>query len=416
MRGRFLLFIVIFQVLLFRPVYAQDEKETGIIKYIEVIGLKRTKPHIARYPLEKFLGREGDSLDLNEVMAVVLDTMVLEPVTAELIEKEDGLILRVTVEEKWSIFPVPLFMINSGEINAGLFLADTNAFGIQDITALGGMYGSSGWLTMVLYQHTPARKGLPGWSTSFAYSRRNKEDTDRNQKIQRSYTMDYLIFFLGLNYPFANNFSASVSSSFNNYSLKKIDEAKNPPSQGAMILDFNSRVSFRTSNWDGYLLSGKSFSLGYKYNLNFSGPSFHSMEYRGVFEQPIVPGFRVNLRAGGIWITEANPDIDPLFEDSPMGAQIDILPWKFSARRYAGFSAGLEKYLFVTRWGTLSVLGSWQTVFSYGPISGFEFDHGPSGGIRFYLKKLALPALGGGAAYNMNSGRFQFAFFIGMDF
>ena len=104
------------------------------------------------------------------------------------------------------------------------------------------------------------------------------------------------------------------------------------------------------------------------------------------------------------------------FESSPQSVQIEILPRRYSARQYGSFSAGLEKHLFSLRWGSLSALASWQSVFSHGPISGNDFSHGPSGGVRFYLTRLALPALGVNLAYNMNSGLFQTAFSIGMEF
>jgi hypothetical protein len=116
------------------------------------------------------------------------------------------------------------------------------------------------------------------------------------------------------------------------------------------------------------------------------------------------------LKSGAVWKSST----DPLYEGGPSSAQVDILPGDFAARNYAGLSAGLEKYIVSFRWGTLSVLGSWQLVFSQGLISGDEFDHGPSAGIRLYLSRIAIPAVGFGAAYNMNSGLFQLTFSIGM--
>ena len=384
---------------------------------LEVIGLKRTKPHIARYALEKFLGVDGKDLDLNEVHAVIKSTGVLEPIEVILVEKENGLLLQVTVEEKWSIFPVPIVIATNGEFGAGLFFMDANALGIRDQMVLGGMYRSSGWTGMAMYNHVPSgHKGLPGWNALFMYGRQDTEDTDRDEEVFRRYSIDQLRAHLGLNYPFANDLSASVSLSFADISLKNNKNPLNPPEKGARILSLSPGLSKRSSSWDGYLLSQRNLSLGYSYNFAISGSSFHQAEFRGVWEQPIIPGFRVNLKSGMITKSSADPNTDLLFEDNPGRAQVDILPRNFSARHYAGFSAGLEKYLVKTRWGTLSALTYWQAVFSKGPISGFEFDNGPSAGIRFYLSRIALPAMGGNLAYNINSGRFQFSFSIGMEF
>jgi len=408
------------------PLYPQDSEDlfpgelpgiSDTIISIEVIGLKRTKPHIARYPLEKFLGREVSTLDLNEVRAAVKGMEILELVAVELTETEGGVILRVTVEEKWSLFPVPLIVGSSSGVDFGLFLADTNAFGIRDTAVLGGAYGSSGWLIMTMYRHTPNRKGLPGLDGFFVYTRREHEDSDREEKIHRRYTADELHFSLGLNYPFTEHITGFVSVSFTDISPKKKDNAFNDPEEKIMHLGFTPGFALRFTSWDGYFLSEKGFTLEYSYNLPISGSSFHELEFQGIFEQSLIPGFRFYLRNGTVWKFDSSGNLsEPLLEEGPNKARVDILPRKFSAMQYAGFSAGLEKYLFKNRWGTLSILGSWNCVFSHGPISGFEFDNGPSGGIRVYLSRLAIPAVGAGIAYNLNSGLFQFYFSVGMSF
>ena len=377
-----------------------------------MVGLQRTKPHTARYPLEKFLGIERSAFDPNEVFAVIKDIGILEPISAELIETEDDLTLHVIVEEKWTIFPLPLVMASSGGTNFGLFFLDLNAFGQRDMAAIGGAYGSFGWSAMAAYNHTPRQNGLPGWNTFFMYGRQEIETTDKDEKIYSKYTADQLRFSLGLNYLFLEFITGYISFSFVDISLQKTDDTFNPPENGATILSFTHGLSLRHRSWDGFFLSQKSISLRYNYNLAFSGSSFHQLELRGTYEQSLIPGFRLNIRSGGVWKSTS----DPLFEEGPGKAQISILPRTFSALHYAGFSAGLEKHLYKFRWGTLSVQGSWQGVFSYGSISDFEFNHGPTAELNLYLSRLALPAMGGGIAYNMNSGLFQFSFNIGMSF
>jgi outer membrane protein assembly factor BamA len=390
------------------PLVAQE----GVITSIEITGLKRTKPHIARYPLETFLGRDAASLDLNEVEAAVRDTGILEPSLVELAAGEDGTILRVTVEEKWSIFPFPMASFGSGGTSFGLFLIDSNAFGLRDQAAIGGMYGSAGWMTAAMYNNTPDREGRLGWNTAFMYSRQEREDTNRNEKVLRRYTADTLNLSLGVYYPFTGHFTASAGISFTNVSPENDSSALSISDERARLLGFSPGISLRYSDWDGYLLSQQSLSLEYTYNLGISGSSFHTVKFRGVYEKSLIPGFRLNLNTGAVW----KPGAGLLFEDGPQQAQVDILPRRFSALHYAGFSAGLEKYLVKFRFGTLTALASWQGVFSHGPLSGDEFDHGPSGGVRFYLSRLAIPALGAGMAYNINSGLSQFTFSLGMSF
>jgi len=391
-----------------------ERELSGPITSIEISGLKRTKRHVAMYPLEPFLGREAETLDLNEVHAAIKSTGILESKTIELVKQESGIVLQVSIEEKWSFFPVPLIMGGSGDTSYGLFLADTNAFGLRDQAAIGGIYSASAIMGMALYNHTPNRKNSFGWNTSFTYNRQENEEVDSKEILRRLYSTEMFRFSLGLYYPFTGTMNGSISSSFTKIILNDNKAAINEPESGVSVLTFTPGLSWRYSHWDGYLLSQKTASLEYAFNYVFEGTSFHKVSFRAVYEQSIIPGFRFGLKSGAV----LNSASDPLFEDDPHRAQVDILPMKYSALHYAGFSAGLEKYLVKFAWGTLSLLGSWQCVFSQGPISDnkVEFNHGPFGGIRFYLSRIAIPAVGAGFAYNMTTGIYQFSFSVGMGF
>jgi hypothetical protein len=304
---------------------------------------------------------------------------------------------------------------SSGNTVFGLFLMDVNAFGQRDQMSVGAIYGSSGFSGLAMYNHTPNRAGLPGWNAAVSYGHRESEDLDRYETVHRRYSTNQFRLSLGINYPFNNLFSGSTSLSFTNISLAENENPLNPPEKGAMLLGFSPSLSLRRSSWDGFLLSQQSLSLRYGYNYALLGSSFHQVDIRGVFEQSFIPGFRAGLRAGLVWRSHGDTSTNTLFEYSPQSVNINILPQGFSARNYASLSAGLEKHLIQFRWGSLSALGSWQSVFSYGSISGEQFDHGPSGGLRLYLSRVALPAMSLNFAYNMNSGLYQAGFNLGME-
>jgi len=418
----FIILFLLFFPFMMLPLYSQEDAEQNDIEPIfnetvktitdiEIIGLKRTKPHIARYPLEKFIGQEESDFDENEVFAIIKNMGILEPSSVQLVENEEGFVLQVTVQEKWSLFPFPLVFAGSGERSIGLFLFDANAFGQRDSAILGGAYGSNGWSIIAMYNSMPKRQEAPGWNAIFMYFHQEKEDQDREENILRVYTSNRILSSFGLNYAFTEKLSGSFSLSVLNISLKENEKTLNSPESGAMLIGFNPRLSIRNSSWDGYFLNSKGITFEYSYNLNTFGSSFHEAGYRCNFDQSIVPGFRMNIKSGGSWKSTS----DPLFYDGPQKAQVNILPRKYSALYYAGLSAGLEKYLLKGNSGTLSFQGSYQGVFSY-PKSTFEFDHGPSGGLVFYLSRIAIPAIGTGLAYNMVSGLFQFSFSMGMSF
>jgi hypothetical protein len=382
----------------------------GKITDITITGLKRTKPHIARYPLEQFLGQNAADVDLNEVRGAVMETSVLEPVDVTLEETADknGVVLHVTVEEKWSFIPMPMLAISGKNISAGLFLMDTNAFGLRDQAMIGGMYGTNAWTAMFMYNLTPDRKGIPGVRTSFMYNRGKRENLDRDEDLLRRYEADTLNAALGLSYSVNSLFGLSFGLSYSDIALTK--RAFHAPKDGSRSIGFTPALSLRVSSWDGYLTAEQSLSLSYTYHLALKGDFWHTVEARAVSGFSAAPGFVISLRGAAAW----RPGGNALAESHPHLA--DILPGSFAALHYASFQTGVEKHLFSSRYGILSVIGAWQAVFSSALQTGDTFDHGPIAGVRFYLRRIAVPALGFGFGYNMISARYQFALNMGMGF
>ncbi len=155
---------------------------------IEIHGLKRTKQSTAEEPLRQFLGMNAETLNLDDVRAAILELGILNPleVTIEDAENGYGKILWVSVHEKWAIFPIPVFFINSDGFNGGLMFMDSNAFGLNDKFVLGGMYGSFGWMAALMYFHQ-GKKGVPGWNTAFMYSSGVKEYQNQEDKSIRRF-------------------------------------------------------------------------------------------------------------------------------------------------------------------------------------------------------------------------------------
>ncbi|MDR1389534.1 MAG: hypothetical protein LBJ31_06100 [Treponema sp.] len=378
------------------------------ITKIEIIGLKRTKEHIALYPLERFRGTSARDLDENEVKAVIMDTGILDPVSVEVLIGDDGAVLRVTVTEKWSIIPLPLFSVQGSSYAGGIFLADTNAFGLRDQAVIGGMYGSSNWMLMSMYNHVSSGN-LPGWTVSFGYTRGERKDLDSEETVLRRFKEQNLMAGGSINYSLARYITAAFGVT---YGQSKILETKNllAAPDDARFLEFAPRISVRTSKYDGYLMSEKRASLSYEYHWGIKGDSFGSVRFDGQFQHSLYPGFLVSVQSGALW----SPDAPDLFESGPEASRTGLLPAGYRAQSYAGFSAGLEKYLLKFKIGTLSALAAWQTVVSKGPLSDTEAAYGPIGGIRFYLSRIAIPGLSFAIGYNIKTGIKQFSFNMGV--
>jgi hypothetical protein len=387
-------------------------QEARVISALSVTGLKRTKQGAAERPLQKFIGADADRLDLDEVRAAVLDTGVLEPLAVEVTEDGGSVILMVTVREKWALFPIPIITIRSEGMSFGAFFTDANAFGLLDKFFAGGMYSSREWMAGGGYMHSSQGKNFSGWRTVAFFSRQERHDTDQKEEDTRVFDVDSITAAAALSFSLWEVCGLTLGLSYGEKILRDRESAFRPPPADLRVLGFETGLSARRISWDGYLLSEESASAGYTWHLGIGSPSFHSIRFALTWEKSIIPGLRVNFRSGGIYAPEA----PVLEESSPAVARVSILPGSFSARNYAGASLGLEKYLVKTSFGTLSILGSWQIVFSQGSVLGDQFDQGPAGALSFYLSRLAVPAFSIGAAYNIGAGRFRGSFSLGMSF
>jgi opacity protein-like surface antigen len=264
-----------------------------------------------------------------------------------------------------------------------------------------------------LYMAPPNEAGAFGWNLIFLYSQEERRDSDQKNNTLRRFNSASITAGTGLQYQFTEAISAGFSLSYLDRMLRDTEDPLMAPASGARVLRPGAEVSARNSSWDGYLLSEQSAAFGYNFGLGLEdSPSFHAVSLRGVYEKSLLPGFRINSRFGALY----KPDAPLLFESGPDAAQVNILPRSYSALHYAGLSLGLEKFLFRFPFGTVSVLGSWQMVYSQGPLLENKnmFDYGVLGSLSFYMSRIAIPAIGAGVSYNIPADFFQFSFMIGM--
>jgi hypothetical protein len=387
------------------------------ITTVSVSGLKRTKPYIIENPLQKFIGRDAESIDTNEVFALVKSTGVLEPLSIEIVDnqEEGGKTLVVTVQDKWSIFPIPIVGVSSSGWSAGGVLIDANAFGVKDTMMAMGLFGGGDITTSVMYINSPDSIGKFGWNVMGFFSLQENENTDQTGKqvLQRYNSMSIHPLF-GLSYLMSEHIVPSLSLSYQYVTLRDTENPINAPENGVQGITLSPSIGIRNnSTWDGYFLNEKQVSLKYDYTFVIGGDDVHSVSLTAAFNHSIIPGFRFTAKSG---IVFATPSASPFFASSPMSAAVNILPTDYYAANFAGISLGLEKYLFNFSQGTLSLSATYQAVYSHGDLLAHQFDHGPAAMVSMYFSKLALPAIGLGGAYNVSKNTWQYAFNAGMQF
>ena len=385
----------------------------NVITSISILGLKRTKLYVIEKYLQKFIGRTEDDVDSNEVYVTINETNVLEPISIEITdnETENGKTLLVTVKEKWTVFPVPFFSINSGRWSVGGALVDTNAFGVMDMVNIGGDYGSDSWSLNLIYMKMPKTVGDFGFTILGMFKHQDTENTEQtgNDVLQRfnNITINPKV---SMSYKLTELITTSFDVSYHYIRLTDTENPVNAPLDGIHSIGLSPRISLRKSTWDGYLISEKNVSLGYNYKFIIGADNAQSVSLNGVFNHPIIPGFLMTVKSGILFSSSS-----PFFESKPI-SPINILSSKYSALNYAAASVGLKKYILKFGLGTVSIAAAYQAAYSHGVFLEHQFDHGPVVTAQMYFSRLAIPGVGLGAAYNVSKNSFQLAANIGLFF
>jgi outer membrane protein assembly factor BamA len=288
--------IYIFAVLLvIAPgLFAQENTITAI----SITGLKRTKPYIIETPLQKFIGRDAESININEVIAIVKSSSIVEPLTAEIKDNPDGngKTLVITVREKWSILPIPLFSIDTGGWSAGAVFVDTNAFGVKDNMVLVGNFGINEWMVMAMYIHPPASVGSFGWDLMGNFLFQESESVDqKDEQLLRRFNSMSINPSIGLSYKLTDLITPSISVSYRNVILRDTESPINAPEDGVQAVGITPGIGITHNTWDGYFLSEKSASLKYDYTLVIGAADVHSVSLKAALNHSIIPGLRFNV-------------------------------------------------------------------------------------------------------------------------
>ena len=392
---------------------AAGAAETDLpIGSISVTGLRRTKERTVTQLLERYLGTPASSLDESEVSAILIGTGIFENVRAAAVPSGDGKTARleVAVDEKWSILPIPVFAVTGNGLTAGAAFMDANAFGLNDKLMSIALLLPSGWMTSIAYMDEKARQQSRSSSYSASVSRKEQSDEDAEERTLRRYGSTAINLGYETSFSLFRETNASFALSFRERSVSEFDKTVIAEPDPARVLAARFGLSAKKTEWNGVFLSESFIDAGTSYSFALKGDPYYSLDARAALEKPVGSIFRLRAQGSGVFA----PDSPPVFGLSPTMLGISVLPSNFSARSAASVALGAEARLIKFRFGLLSGLASYEADVAEGDLIGTVFAHGPSGGLRLYVAKVAFPAMSLVVSYNVETSLFKAGFGIGM--
>ena len=360
---------------------------------IQIQGLKRTKPYILMERLEKFKGIDSAKFDNKKLEAELQKTQLFSSIKASVA----GSVIQVAVEEKLALLPIPYAYASSDSWSGGLVVMDSNAFGIMDQAAVGGFLSSSGWNAMASYSHIQRRQAPFGWNLS-AYGGKSKSSVrDEDGYLLLSYENQTFGASAGLNKRLSPWLRGSISTGIN-----ICDVEENRPSS-EFIIPFTASITASTSKWNGTFLDSIYLTTSATYSCSVWHDNYCTLAVKAGWEQHLVQRLRLIAQAGAYY----SPDVPVVFAKNQGAAQVSLFSGGCRATSMAGAGAGLEWGITQTRLGVPSLYAQYQVLWANTVFSGETWGHGPLVGFKFYLQKVAFPAVDIFSSYNVKTGHLR---------
>lgn len=387
-----------------------------VVSRINFIGLKKTRPSYIGSKVAKFTGNSIAETDMHGLeTAIQLEGLFDDiQISTEQISETEAQIT-VSVKEKITFIPLPFAMYSSAGFMAGGIVMDTNAFGRKDMFMIGGFFSSTAKTGMASFVKQSQTKGVPGVSLFLSVSKTSPKYYNLDDDEVLKYKAFSFEVGLKLSEKIGENFIFSNGFGFTYHNSK--DERVESITEGSTSIGF----AYAKSDWNGVFMSTNSASVNAEVGLTNSEDKAYRfpLEFSALIteQHPIfIDRLRLYQRYSGVYGYKNHISG---FKGREAGS-VTILPGNFSTERIVGGNLGLEVAIAKFRWGMISLYSDYQVVYAQDfELTGdgdYEFCHGPNGGAKFYLAKIAVPALAMGVSYNVTKNYWQFAAAVGVSF
>lgn len=376
---------------------------------VEFLGLRRTRQHV----IERLAGLAPGDVVTEYVIEEVRQRLLTSGLFAEvwietLPPTAEAVIVRITVEEKWTLLALPFFLTSGPDTRGGLFLVESNLFGLNQQLAGAAIIGTTGSNGFIGYVNPNVANSGVRIGLSVVHANNVITTTLPNGTPVRQYRAQRLGATANFSYRFANQVSAGIGGQLFSVDSEAMQGSLDPLGLHTVyhqILD----LGYRRERSDGVLSYGTSISSRLTLSTLAAARSLRlSMEYA------VRPWLDHRLRL----VTDGRVARVPVeLEQSLPGRDgFRSLPAdSITAAEYAGGAFIWDIPLVRARWGAAVLTTFVEGGIYNGRNVPWQRYWGPGGGLRLYLRQVAIPAVGLDVAYNVETGRATLSFSIGVN-
>lgn len=385
-----------------------------VINEFRVRGLKKTR---LSYILNQTDTRPGGKLsefDSHEFVNRLRKKNIFSDIEVLYINESGMAIIEVIISEKHTIIPIPMFSSNSRNTVYGLYILESNLMGYGKNLFTGVTWSESGWSGILGYiDHSLLNSDF---RLNFFLIHKNYiyQNGDPEGYLLSEYKSKENNTRLDLGYGFSSRYFFYISGS---HQLLKVDDNySNSYNMPESREDFRAALLFSINSLKYYEYFYYGFRLNYEASefipVIKNSSRYYSTEMNMDYSIKVFSFHRITLYTAGYYSNA--PDIAQKRIGGKTGFRTlpaDIITSDKFATGTISYEFPFMKY----SWGAVTLLSFWEHgIFSSGEES-YIFN-GPGAGILFYLKRVAIPAIGFNYARNIETDNNEFSVSAGFTF
>ena len=383
------------------------------IAAIRVEGLQRTRPAVVQQWLECSAGEPLSTCDLPEIRERLYRLAIFSSIEVALEEQPEGVEIVFRFEEKWSLYPVPMLWYSPGTAIAGLILVESNLFGYNKGLAVGGVYSNRGWYALAGY-NDPNIAYTNAWGSLHAFFGSTQLENQRpDGTVEQSFDLKRLDVETVLGWTFWDHVSPCWTGGLRLARVGDVRVPGNEAAADAIVTVQGLSVIYSDRRYRDLYDEGLRLSVDVQHafpleratrpydDAFFDVKWAHSAPLRGFLD----------ARAHGFL-----GSMPVVFEERLGGLDGSrTLPGSglVAADRYGSLSLDYQVPFLTLAPGTATA-GIFGEVGRYSRNDDPPVTYGgPGAGLRFYLRKVAIPAVGVDAGYEVGSEHVRFSVSVG---
>ncbi|MDC7218516.1 MAG: POTRA domain-containing protein [Spirochaetales bacterium] len=388
------------------------------IEAITIEGLKRTKEDTLLRIINLSPGDEVTPGLSEEVEQKLRKAGIFqEDMSVTFTPGREGQILNIRVYDKWTLIGLPYFSSSDGDIKGGVFALDSNMGGKGNYFVSALMFSNEGDGLGFFFFNDPTfldtdYKGKLVLNGGFSTQTNTSLDGD---EIWEDYQTALASLGVGLGKDVNDSLNLSLLTRGTFWEDREGDIA--PPEEGEAHFDL---ILEGRAEYDG-LTVYPLFQKGMSGKMSASArwePAEGDTSYLlyGEFSAAWAIDSLLQLTATGKSAL-TNDDFHYLFRLGDASGSLTLPSDKIATDRY--LNGELKGEVRLVKIGEAGYLTS-PLYYEAGVLRDYQEEeqtyHGMGGGIRFYLNKVALPAMGLDYRYNLTTDEGAVSFFIGMSY